>query len=211
MPEGFHDVQFPVDIALGSRGGPVRRTDVVSLASGAERRTARWSASRRRFNAGYGVRSMADMHRLLAFFEAREGRRFAFRWRDPFDHRSGGATEEVTALDQPLGVGDGSTSLFQLTRRYQSGVQTTQRMIALPCSGTVRIAQDGFELSEGQDFTVNTLTGVVQITTPPASGAVLTAGFLFDIPARFDTDELILSLEPGGADIPDIPIVEVRF
>lgn len=57
----FHAVRFPLDVALGARGGPERKTDVVTLAGGGEQRNGRWHHSRRRYNAGYGVKSRADM------------------------------------------------------------------------------------------------------------------------------------------------------
>ena len=201
MAEGFQDETFPLAVAMGSRGGPVRRTEVVTLASGHEKRTARWSQSRRRWEAGTGIRCRADMEAVLAFFEAREGRRFAFRWRDPFDHSSGRGAPGPT--DQTIGTGDGQTMTFRLQKSY-GGART--RTITRPVAGTVRVAVDGIEVEAGTD----PATGRVTLAVPPAPGAVVTAGFLFDVPVRFDTDELVLSLEPGGAEAPDLPIVEVR-
>ena len=84
MP-AFHDVLFPLDIALGARGGPQRRTEIVTLGSGAEERNARWRHSRRRYNAGYGVTSLRQLSAVVAFFEERRGRLYGFRWRDRLD------------------------------------------------------------------------------------------------------------------------------
>ena len=201
MPEAFHDVLFPVDIALGSRGGPVRRTEVVTLASGHERRFSRWSHSRRRYEAGYGVRGTEDIEAVIAFFEARQGRRYAFRFRDPFDHE--------TPADQVIGTGDGTETVFQLIKSYESGAGGHARPLTLPGSATV--ALDGTVLDEGTDFTLDTLAGQVTFLTAPALGVVVTAGCLFDVPVRFDTDYLAIEARPGGGDIPDIPLVEVRL
>ena len=44
---------------------PADATDVVTLASGREERNSRWLNSRRRYNAGYGVKSRADMETLI--------------------------------------------------------------------------------------------------------------------------------------------------
>src|ERR671917_441452 len=74
MPADFHEVRFPLDVSLGSRGGPVRRTDVVTLSSGREHRNSRWAGSRRRYDAGLGVRSVDALHAVVAFFEERRGR-----------------------------------------------------------------------------------------------------------------------------------------
>lgn len=116
MP-GFHEVRFPIAIGFGSSGGPERRTDIVLLASGHEERNARWAYSRRRYNAGTGIRSLADLHRLTAFFEERRGRLYGFRWRDRADWKSCGPGEEPGAGDQELGTGDGVTAAFQLKKR----------------------------------------------------------------------------------------------
>lgn len=84
----FHEVLFPLDIALNSTGGPQRRTDVVTLGSGAEERNTRWAHSRRRYDAGYGVKTFEALSQVVAFFEERRGRLHGFRWRDRLDHSS---------------------------------------------------------------------------------------------------------------------------
>ena len=78
----FHEILFPLDIALKSAGGPQRRTDVVVLGSGAEERNARWAHSRRRYDAGYGVKTFDALAQVISFFEERRGRLYGFRWRD---------------------------------------------------------------------------------------------------------------------------------
>ncbi|MEM9988846.1 MAG: DUF2460 domain-containing protein, partial [Pseudomonadota bacterium] len=88
MLDAFHNIRFPLSVSLGARGGPIRRTEIVTLSSGHEKRIARWAGSRRRFNAGLGIKCPSDAEEVVAFFEAREGQRFSFRWRDPFDHCS---------------------------------------------------------------------------------------------------------------------------
>ena len=55
---GFHEILFPLDIALKSAGGPERKTEIVALGSGREERNARWAHSRRRYDAGYGVKTL---------------------------------------------------------------------------------------------------------------------------------------------------------
>ena len=75
MPDlsSFHDVLFPTAISFGATGGPERRIEIVQLTSGAEKRNARLAASRRRYDAGTGIRSLDDLYELTAFFEARRG------------------------------------------------------------------------------------------------------------------------------------------
>lgn len=202
----FHHVRFPLDIALGARGGPERRTEVVTLAGGGERRNGRWAHSRRRYNAGYGVKSRADMQAVLAFFEERRGRLHGFLWRDGLDHSSGGAVP--LPQDQAIGTGDGERTQFQLVKRYGAAFDPYLRPIAKPVAGSVRVAVDGVEPAGG--WSVDVTSGVVGFAVAPPPGAAVTAGFLFDVPVRFDTDRLDIELNGfDGAEAPDIPLVEI--
>ncbi len=205
----FHDVRFPVDIAFASEGGPMRKTEIVTLASGHEERNSPWAGSRRKFNAGYGVKSLEAIADIISFFEARAGRLYSFRWRDPFDWKSCASTKSASALDQTIGLGDGQKTIFRLCKKYQSGDISVQRAITLPVEGTVQIAVDGITLAES-DYSVDHLVGEVNFVVPPEEGQEITAGFLFDIPVRFDTDTLSVSLAAFEAgDIPNIPVIEV--
>ncbi len=120
MP-AFHDILFPLDIALKSAGGPERRTDIVTLGSGREQRNARWADSRRRYDAGYGVKTLSALQAVVAFFEERRGQLHGFRWRDRLDHASSAPGVAVSPFDQPIGTGDGTTSTFQLAKTYGAG------------------------------------------------------------------------------------------
>lgn len=205
----FHATRFPLDIALGARGGPERTTDIVTLASGHEERNSRWAQSRRRYNAGYGVKSRADMQAVLAFFEERRGRFHSFLWRDGLDHSSHGGDEVPTALDQALGTGDGARTVFHLVKAYGASFDPYLRPITKPVAGSVKVAVDGSEVMSG--FSVDTLVGTVTFAVAPADGAVVTAGFLFDVPVRFDIDRLDIELTTfDAADAPSIPLLEVR-
>lgn len=205
----FHRVRFPLDVALGAHGGPERLTDIVTLSSGAEQRNSRWANSRRRYNAGYGVKSRADMQAVLAFFEERRGRLHSFLWRDGLDFSSNGGSATPTPLDQAIGVGDGAATQFQLTKIYGASFDPYLRPISKPVAGSVRVAVAGAELATG--FAVDTLTGVVSFSAAPASGAAITAGFLFDVPVRFDTDRLDIELSSfDAAAAAAIPLIEVN-
>ena len=211
---GFHEVRFPLAIGFGSTGGPERRTDVVLLASGHEERNSRWADSRRRYNAGTGLRSLADLSGLIAFFEERRGKLYGFRWRDRLDWRSGAAGETSSPIDQPIGTGDGATSVFQLAKTYGGGFAPYRRDIVKPVAGTVRVAVDGTEQPIGVAFTVDATNGRVtfQPGHVPGAGSAVTAGFDFDVPVRFDTDRLDINLAAFEAgDVPAIPVVEIRI
>lgn len=206
----FHEILFPVSIALNSEGGPTRRTDIVALVSGHEERNSPWAGSRRAFNAGYGVKSIADIEDVIAFFEARHGRLYGFRFRDPFDFKSCRAAQNPAPDDQLLGTGDASETEFQLVKRYASGAASYARHIKKPVLGSVRVAVDGAEQTAGEDYTVDETTGAVTFSSPPGAGLSVTAGFLFDTPVRFDTDELRINLAAFEAgEIPSIPLIEV--
>ncbi len=207
MAAGFHDVTFPLALSFGATGGPERRTEVVTLASGFEERNALWAQSRRRWDAGLGLRSLDDVQALIAFFEARLGRLHAFRWRDWTDWKSCAPSAQPGASDMEIGTGDGARTGFQLAKTYRSGPGAVVRPVTKPVAGTVRVAVDGDEV----EAIVDALTGVVTLAAPPALGARVTAGFAFDVPARFDADRIEVNLAAFEAgSILSVPIIEVR-
>ena len=205
----FHEVRFPDDISRGARGGPERRTQIVELASGDEERNASWANSRRRYDVAYGIRRADDLAAVVAFFEGRNGRLHGFRFKDWGDHKSCLPSGTPSPTDQAIGTGDGATTAFQLMKRYASGSQTWLRTITKPVAVTVRVAFDGAEQLGG--WTVDTTTGVLTFDTAPAEGVAVTAGFAFDVPVRFDTDvlDVTLDLERLGS-ITSIPLLEIR-
>lgn len=213
MTAAFHEVLFPLDIALGSAGGPERRTEIVTLGSGREERNARWAHSRRRYDAGYGVKTLEALAQVVAFFEERRGRLYGFRWRDRLDHSSAAPGLAPAPFDQPIGMGDGATASFPLVKTYGGAHAPYVRPIAKPVAGSVRVAVDGVEQAEGTAFTCDATTGTVTFLPGhvPESGAAITAGFLFDVPVRFDTDYLEVDFSAFAAgQIPRIPLVEIR-
>ena len=213
MSASFHEVLFPLDIALKSAGGPERKTEIVALGSGREERNARWAHSRRRYDAGYGVKTLDALASVVAFFEERRGRLHGFRWRDRLDHSSAAPGASVSALDQQIGLGDGATAEFSLMKTYGGVHAPYGRPIAKPVAGSVRVAVAGVEKTAGVHFSLNAATGAVSFLpghVPPAADPV-TAGFLFDVPVRFDTDYLEVDLSAFAAgSVPRIPLVEIK-
>jgi uncharacterized protein (TIGR02217 family) len=207
----FHDVRFPAPLSAGSSGGPERRTEIVTLSNGYEERNSPWRHSRRRYDAGLGVRSLDDLAEVIAFFEARQGQLFAFRWKDWTDFKSCPPSKQPRPLDQVIGIGDGNQCEFQLVKNYSSGGVNYSRPITKPVALNVVAAVAGTELVQSTDFVVDYATGCLTFATAPKAGAKITAGFEFDIPVRFDTDRITASLSSMAAgEIPAIPIVEVR-
>ncbi|MDP3959901.1 MAG: DUF2460 domain-containing protein [Pseudorhodobacter sp.] len=205
----FHEVRFPDNISRGARGGPERRTQVVELASGDEERNASWANSRRRYDVAYGIRRADDLAAVVAFFEARNGRLHGFRYKDWADYKSSLPSQAVAPTDQQIGTGTGSQHSFQLAKRYTSGAQTWVRTIAKPVAGTVRVALGMVEQLSG--WTVDSTTGLITFTTAPAGGVIVRAGFEFDVPVRFDSDTLDVTLDfERLGSITAIPLLEIR-
>ncbi len=209
---GFHEIRFPASLSFGSAGGPERRTEVVTLANGHEERNTPWAHSRRRYDAGLGMRALDDLETLIAFFEARRGRLHGFRWKDWTDFKSCPASGTVAFDDQVIGTGDGETQDFQLIKTYISGQASYARPVAKPVQGTVQAGVNGTGLSAGTDYTLDPTTGVLHLETAPDAGAKITAGYEFDVPVRFDTDRIEISVERFQAgEAPNVPVVEIRI
>lgn len=202
----FHEARLPARLAFGCTGGIERRTEVVTLASGFERRTSPWSQGRRRWLIATAARPLDEIAELLAFFEARGGRLAGFRFRDPADFKSCAPSGVTAATDQAIGTGDGTRKAFQLAKAYG----TVSRPIAKPAAGTVKVSVAGATLAAGA-FSVDATTGLVTLNAAPPVGAAVRAGFEFDAPARFDTDRLDVTLEGfAAARVTACALVEVR-
>lgn len=208
----FHEIRFPANLSFGSVGGPERRTEIVALSNGHEERNSPWAHSRRHYDAGLGLRSLDDIAALIAFFEARGGQMHGFRWKDWADYKSCLPGREPAWRDQLIGTGDGRETRFQLVKRYSSGPSSYLRPVMKPVRGTVRLGVGGDEMREGVDYEVDTTTGIVALTHAPGDGAEITAGFEFDVPVRFDTDRIAVSVATFRAgEVPQVPVIEVRL
>lgn len=206
----FSETRLPARLAFGSTGGVERRTEVVTLASGFEQRATPWADGRRRYTLGAGVRSLDDAAALVAFFEARRGRLQGFRFKDFGDFASCAPSAQPAPFDQAIGTGDGLTAAFALIKRYGDGVDAYLRPVRKPVAGGVRVAVAGVELAAGA-FSVDATTGLVTLARTPAAGQAVTAGFLFDVPVRFDTDRIDVTLESFQAGrVVAVPLIEVR-
>lgn len=205
----FHEVLLPLPFALGASGGPARRVDIVTLGSGREARNTPWAHGRRHYDIGGAARTRDDLHALIAFFEARRGKLHGFRFRDFLDWKSCAPSQTPRAGDCVIGESDGAEAAFQLTKTYGAGASAYIRTIRKPVAGTVLIALDGVTVNAA-DYSVDITTGLVTFDAPPADGAIITAGFQFDTPVRFDLDQLEISLEgfEAGRAL-SVPLIEI--
>ena len=196
----FHEIQFPSEISYGAQGGPAFNTTVVTLKSGRETANQNWSEARIKWDVSTAVKQRDELDQLLAFFRGRKGRLHAFRFKDWSDY---------IVENEVIAIGDGTETAFQLIKTYDDSLVETVRIISKPVPNTVRIFLDGNELGSG--WTVDTTTGIVTFNTAPANGEEITATFEFDIPARFESDELKVSID--GFDVyfgQSVNIIEVR-
>ena len=208
----FHEIRYPANLSFGSTGGPERRTEIVTLANGFGERNTPWADSLHRFDAGSGLRSLDDLSALIAFFESRKGPLYGFRWKDWSDYKSGLPSAMISETDTEIGRGDGVKRVFQLQKVYLSGPSSYARPITKPVAGTVKVAVAGLPKINETEFTCNATTGFVTFASAPDIDALVTAGFEFDVPVRFDTDRIAVSVANFQAgEVPEVPVAEVRI
>lgn len=200
MP-AFHEIQFPPKIAYGASGGPEFNTSITTTFGGFEQRNINWQKARGKWDVSTGVKNKTDMDAVIAFFHARFGKAYGFRFKDWSDYQ---------AVGQIIGTGDGNQTVFQLVKNYTSGTGSYIREIKKPVSGTVKIYLNGILQSSG--FTIDYITGIITFTAAPANGVIVSADFDFDVPVRFDTDQINVRADGPGLFVWDsIPIVEIRL
>jgi uncharacterized protein (TIGR02217 family) len=205
----FDEIQFPLRVGFGSQGGPVFSTEIVTVDGGFERRNQNWSQARRRFDAATGLRGASDVAALLDFFHARAGRARGFRLKDWSDFTSAADGTAVPSFtNQVIGTGDGNATVFQLNKIYSSASASHAREIRKPVTGSVTIGLDGVQAMAG--WSVDSTTGIVTFAVAPLNGVSITAGFNFDVPVRFDTDQLNLTAEDFQSQQAHIPLIEIR-
>lgn len=197
---GFHEIRFPDNIAYGATGGPEFATTVVVTGAGYEQRNVNWAEARGRWDVGSGLKTQVQLDQLIAFFRARKGKAYGFRFKDWTDYK---------AVGQLLDTGDGATKTFQLVKHYPSGSVAELRTITKPVPGSVKIYQAGVLQSSG--WTADASTGLVTFSTAPATGVAITADCEFDAPVRFDTDHMAVTIDHFQLHRwQQIPIIELR-
>ncbi|MFG0316423.1 MAG: DUF2460 domain-containing protein [Planctomycetota bacterium JB042] len=224
---GFHDrAILTSDAKAGSSGGVGFETSIVATDSGTERVIRRPAGERRRFAVNLAGHAADDVLGVRNFYIVRHGIANGFRFLDLQDYSSKAlddftaddlnpifyAALGISATDQRIGTGDGSTDKFQLRKAYTVGATTKYRAITKPAEPFVLIAIDG-AMKPSTFYSVDYATGVVSFDAAPAGSAVITAGFLFYTPARFgdEVDRLIQTSFDGvqEASLPSVPILEV--
>ncbi|CAL7959495.1 conserved hypothetical protein [Alphaproteobacteria bacterium] len=198
----FLEMQFPVDIACGSSGGPEYSTDVATMASGYEQRNINWAQSMMRFNVARGIQNQEQMQKLIEFFRICCGKAISFRFKDWSDYQ---------ASKQLIGTGDEKYNEFQLVKYYIAGDMYRVRVITKPVPHSVRVYLNDV-LLKNHEFAVSFTNGVITLQAPPKQDTKIFADFEFDVPVRFDVDYLPIANQGSGVYVcSDIPLIEVKL
>jgi len=188
---------------MGFSGGPTFSTDKLSTVSGQEKRLANRAIAIHAYHFAYSNQTRATIDSAKAFFYDRRGDFKAFLFKDWTDY---------AATASGIGVGDDSTTDFQLVKTYTAGSNPYIRTIQYVKSGTLVVYIDGVPKALTSDYTVSA-TGLVTFVTPPANGELITADFEFYVPVRFDGDEFSAVMSfPNAIDaisVEQLSIVEV--
>jgi uncharacterized protein (TIGR02217 family) len=197
---GFHEVRFPEKISYGAQGGPKYAVEITKTKAGYEQRNLNIPEGLCQYDVAHGVKKRQQYNELLAFFRARKGKLYGFRYKDWLDYK---------AFDQTIGIGDGSTTTFQLIKTYADDVGTDIRTINKPVPNTVIVYVNGI-LYSTDDWSCDYTTGLITFTTAPIKAAAITADFEFDVPVRFDIDQMAASYDDFQAiNWKNISLVEV--
>ena len=186
MSSSFHEVQFPPDISYGATGGPGYSTGVVTMPSKGEQRSQNWAQSRCSYNVAQGVKNQAQLDALIAFYRNRKGKAFGFRFKDWTDFTA--VKQVCVAVEEPVHT-------YQLQKVYTDAAGFIEtRRITKPVSGTVKVYGDEVLLTDGYavDYTKGLITLAYDLNPYPI---IVTADFEFDVPVRFDSDEMPISLD----------------
>lgn len=199
--------RFPDNIAFGATVGPTYLTVVTPVYSGRDGRIAAWSQSRIHFEVGRRAMNAADTASLDAFFRAVKGRAYGFRIKDWTDFFATTANGVVVA--------QATAGVYQLAKLYTTGSLSETRLIQKPVTGTVAVYKNGVLIASG--LSLDTTTGLVTITPTPLNTDVLSWSGQFDVPARFDADEMkkqIMDRNGANGDLlvdwGSIPVIEIR-
>ena len=195
-------------------------TDIQIADSGVEQVNQRWVHPLHSYSLPEAIREHVTFEGIRDHWLALRGPFYSFPFRDPLDFASVALTTPNVAptlsrIDQTVGTGNGLKTQFQLTKTYFSGAQSYTRNIYHPIVSSVLVGIDGEDpeaASPNFDWDVDRLTGIVTFDIPPVNGAIITAGFLFDVEVRFADDDAFDGIVRtyGVSGFADIELLEVR-
>lgn len=201
----FLETQFPTSISYGARGGACFSTDITTSFSGYEQRNINWNRSRAKYNISLSNKTKEEIKEVINFFYNVYGKAIGFRFKDWLDYKSD--------PNELIANCNGTQRIFPLIKTYSifNTNKTYTKLITKPVKTTVQLYLDNLEQFEDETYTLDYTTGLITFDTIPSSGSILTANFEFDIPVRFDTDELIISSDDLNCNSwSSINLVELR-
>ncbi|MFM7009130.1 MAG: DUF2460 domain-containing protein [Betaproteobacteria bacterium] len=216
MPTAFIEERLDPAISYGSKGGPEFNTSVFEAASGYEQRNKNWQFARCRYDISYGIKTRDQMDEIIDFFYAVGGRATGFRYKDWLDYR---------LVQELIGTGNGSATQFQIKKTYAVGTTSYERVLrkivapftppAYPTTGwddpAVELKVYVNDVLQTTGYTVNYNTGVITFTSPVTNGHTVKVSCEFDVPVRFDSDKLDITLEAFELETMDsIPLLEIK-
>lgn len=185
-------------VSYGTIYGERFRTDIATMRNKSESRNMEWSESRGEFTLVFAALTEPDRAEVMRVFRVCRGRGIGFRMKNWVDYK---------ASDEALGVGAGEDQSYQMTITANSGSYKTTKTIRKPVMGTIQVKADGVPVAANIDYRA----GI--ITTNAPIGAVLTWSGEYDIPVRFDSDDIQWSVDNRSGDTyvmgSDVQIVEL--
>jgi uncharacterized protein (TIGR02217 family) len=193
----FLEVQFPKRVAYGFAGGPTYSTSIAVVASGLEQRNVRRSLPLGKWTATHQHKGDTDTQELIAFFHTVKGRAYGFRFFDRLDSTAGSGEGVLAVAESPANT-------YLMFREYAAGALSSLRRITKPIDGSITVSGGG---TYAVDYTNGTILH---------SGGGAPTGWTgsFDVPCRFDSDEMKIEIVERGPDgyvytWGDISIVEI--
>ena len=207
----FPVYRLPPEVERGMVGGPTYQNVISESISGTEQRVQVWAKCRGEWDISYAILGDEEMNTtfrsVVAMFRAHFANLYPFPFKDWGDYQ---------LTDELIGAGDASDTTFQIIKTYDPsqvllgtpGSRTYVREIYLPRSGLV-VKVNGVTQTLTTHYTIGS-TGLITFVTAPASGHAITVTGEFDVPVRFNTPKLDLTInENSTAEIGSLPIREV--
>jgi len=209
-------VEFPLN---ARRLGPSVEAGLTILTNfnGAETINQNRSQMRRVFNAAFGVRTLADLHILSAFFHAMVGPLTGFLVKDWTDFQTTKdaatlASSPVTITTQGVATETSTSGVWQLQKKYTVGSRSHLRNIKRPKAGA-SVYFDGVLKTVTTHYTYDTTTGLLTVVSGSPTAITWTGEFY--VPCRFTQKNLPADLlmyranGSGNTDVPDVPMIEL--
>ena len=195
----FNEARLLDCVAYGSQFGYRYNTRINELRNGVERRNAEWERPLMRGTVIFQNLRQGDADAVIAAHHACMGSLVGFRVKDWFDFK---------AENEFIGTATGVAQQMQLIKTYTFGSFSNHRVIYKPVNGTVKIFSNEFEIPATIDYT----TGIVSFSAQP--GNDITWSGEFDVPVRFEDDEMSFSIDNNSGEFVvnnDVGFIEVRL